>query len=790
VSQTTFDILPVRHHGPGSARSVLRVLQQLKPDIVLLEGPPDAEEVIALAGRAEMVPPVALLVHPADTPSDAVYYPFAAFSPEWNALRWALNNNVPVRFIDLPQYHAMALDRLAVDSPHSLSPTPPDAAAHENHEEPPEQHAATDESPQSDPHEPLTRSDPLQLLAQAAGFEDGERWWNHVVEHRRSVELDPDADQNIFIAIREAMAAVRQHDNCESAENALREAFMRRSLREVSKLCLPRAAVICGAYHAPALVDLQSTKKNDDALLKGLPKIKTVATWVPWTHDMLTRASGYGAGVESPGWYGHLFEQDTLVIERWMTRIAQLLREHDLDCSPAHVIESVRLAHALAAMRTRPIADLSDIAESARSVFCHESDAPMRIIARQLHIGDQIGEVPQDTPQVPLKVDLLALQRSLKLKPAALEKVLDLDLRKEIDLGRSLLLHRLNILGIDWGRLQDGSARAKGTFKESWLLRWDPTFEVRIIESARLGNTIPDAASGFVAKSLQTASDDLPALASMLDRLLLADLPTALDALLRRIDVVAAVASDVQTLMDALPPLARAARYGSVRQTEASILTRTISGVLPRIIAGLPPACGSLNDEAADQIAQRISRVHDAIALLGSETCDPAPWIDVLKRLSHQPHTHGQVCGKCARLLFDASHLSSEQAATDMSIALSTGNDPAHAAAWLQGFIEGSGLVLIHDPILLDILDTWVTQIPQSSFVAVLPLIRRTFASFAPPERRHIGQKIAQHHPTRPQTGRPATSQTEVDLIDSSRAVRVLPTLAQVLGFTLEPRHE
>ena len=106
----TLTIFGVRHHGPGSARSLLRALEQLKPDCVLIEGPPDANGMIRFVGREEMKPPVAILVHSVETPKDAVYYPFAEFSPEWQAMRWAIAAGAAVRFMDLPQSHALAID--------------------------------------------------------------------------------------------------------------------------------------------------------------------------------------------------------------------------------------------------------------------------------------------------------------------------------------------------------------------------------------------------------------------------------------------------------------------------------------------------------------------------------------------------------------------------------------------------------------------------------------------------------------------------------------------------------
>ncbi|HZZ41466.1 MAG TPA: DUF5682 family protein [Tepidisphaeraceae bacterium] len=757
------------------------MLDQLRPDCILLEGPPDAQDLLTWAGHAQMSPPVAILIYAADDPARAVYYPFASFSPEWNTIRWARANRVPLRFCDLPQSNRLAIDIAEEETVEAKAETESPTVTIKLPEQPSEAVV-------------LIRNDPLGELARAAGFDDGERWWEHVVEHRRGEGAE--ADIAMFAVICEAMGALREKNEFGRQDDPLREAYMRRTMRDAEKGGFNKIAVICGAFHAPALANPIDRKKDDDVLLKGLPKIKTAATWVPWTHDLLTMRSGYGAGVHSPGWYEHVFNHDSLILERWMTRIARLFRDEDIDCSSAHVIESVRLANALAAMRTRPIPDLSDIADAARSVFCHESDAPMQLIGRKLLVGDVIGEVPDETPQVPLQQDLARLQKSLRLKPEALEKQIELDLRNENDLARSQLLYRLRLLGINWGTQQSSGARSKGTFKEPWRLRWDPHFAIRLIQAARYGNTVKDAASGIVRSQLIESPNDLAALARLLDVLLLADLPEALDALLRQIDTVAAIAADVAVVMDALPPLARAARYGTVRQTNTELLGDTIAGILPRIIAGLPPAVGNLNDDAAAMFSTRIIAVNESVALLTStaeasdaspeQTADPSArmldfkndWMETLDHLLHLPNTHGQIQGKSARLLFDAGKLGAAEINIALSLALSRAAEPAHAAAWLQGFLEHSGLILIHDPKLLSTIDNWVGAIQQDTFDAILPLLRRTFSTFAAPERRQIGQQLAK--------GKSMVADGNQDNetpIDEARARRVIPILKLILGI-------
>ena len=154
------------------------------------------------------------------------------------------------------------------------------------------------------------RIDPLAVLAEAAGYDDPERWWEDVdraprAAARRRTALAP------FAALGEAMGALREtyghggHDR-----DLVREAYMRLQLRAAQREFGDGVAVVCGAWHVPALRQ-RTTVAADRALLKGLPKVKADMTWVPWTHRRLARRSGYGAGIDSPGWYGHLSARPT-----------------------------------------------------------------------------------------------------------------------------------------------------------------------------------------------------------------------------------------------------------------------------------------------------------------------------------------------------------------------------------------------------------------------------------------------------------------------------------------------
>src|SRR5262245_50731124 len=150
-------------------------------------------------------------------------------------------------------------------------------------------------------------------------------------------------------------------------------------------------------------------------------------TWVPWTHGRLASWQGYGAGVSSPGWYHHLFTSPDRPIERWLVKVADVLREEGLLVSSAHVIEAVRLAEALAVIRRRPLPGLAEVTEAGRAVLCDGDDLRVALVDRRLVVGEELGAVPAETPSVPLVADLAAAQRSLRMKPSPLVSNVDLD---------------------------------------------------------------------------------------------------------------------------------------------------------------------------------------------------------------------------------------------------------------------------------------------------------------------------------------------------------------------------
>ncbi|KQQ24659.1 hypothetical protein ASF56_01875 [Methylobacterium sp. Leaf122] len=750
----------IRHHGPGSARSLKAALDALNPDCLLIEGPPDADALIPLAAHEAMAPPVALLVYRPDRPRDCAFFPFAAFSPEWVAMRFGVAAGATLRFIDLPHANQLADGFGAPEAPPEAAPI--DA-------EPVSEPA---ETPSEDrPAAAAIRRDPLGELAALAGYPDGERWWDALVESRAG------ADGDVFAAIHEAMAALREGAETDPDEafcEEAREAHMRSAIRRAAKEGFERIAVICGAWHVPALArhDAKGQATADTATLKNLPKTKVAAAWAPWSYERLAFASGYRAGVLSPEWYDTLWHHEGRVAARWLARAAALLRENDLDASPASVIEAARLAEALAGFRGRSRPSLDDLDEAAQATLCFADPAPMGLIRRKLVIGERLGATPPDSPGTPVEADFEAQCKRLRLKPGAAAGEITLDLRKETDLARSHFLNRLSLIGIPWGERRE--ARGRGTFKEGWFLAWQPEWVVELVAASAEGGTIAEAAAGRVRVRAREATR-VAELSGLIGTLLDADLAEATAEVIRALNDRAAVSADVFDLMEALPPLAELARYGSVRSSDTEPVLAVVRGLVPRAAAGLVAACQSLDDDAASAAKARIVAVSGAVGLI-EEPELKAVWGEALRALADQEHVHGRVVGRAVRLLFDERAIAAGEAGERLRLALSRASGAAPAAAWIEGFLEDSGTVLIHGRELLAVVDEWLCGLDADLFTELLPLVRRTFATLAPAERRAVGEALA-----RPGGAAPGEAEGAQGF-DAARAAKVLPILRLLLG--------
>jgi hypothetical protein len=776
VADARLHIFGIRHHGPGSAHSLVQALDAIDPSAVLIEGPPEANGLIAFATSPQMRPPLALLVYAVDDPSYSCFDPFAEYSPEWQAMLWATARKRFVQFIDLPAGHTLATRKAT----HAAC-----KEAEKQAEEEVEPLEPAEQPVEAEAETANVRYDPLAYLAELAGFNDSEAWWNALIEQGAHAPDIFASIENAMTALREALDGEPTRDPAREKREQQREAHMRLAIADALKETDGVVAVVCGAWHVPAL-RRKVARAEDKAMLKDLPKLKVTATWAPWTNTRLTIASGYGAGVASPGWYGHLWGElrrwregglsARAFTAHWQTRAAALLRKSGRITATASVIEAARLAETLAALRALPLPGIQEMRDASLATLCDGETLPLRLIEEQLIVGGDVGAVDPDVPQMPLQADLTRHQKWLKLKPEALESELSLDLRTDAGLAKSLLLHRLNLINVTWGKpLDPGGSR--GTFRERWMLRWEPEFSVRLAEAIVHGATIMDAASNAAVSRAKEAAD-LGTLSAIVQGCLLADLGEAARLAIGLLQAKAAVTADIGVLAAAAPPLITILRYGAAREMPADELRLLAASLIEAVCAGLVYGCRNLDRAAAGELQARLTELNRTLPLL-EDTGLTGNWRAGLQALSEDGFAAALLRGFAVRSLYDQNELGAEKAQTLFSRALSPSVMPSEAGEWLEGFLGDGGQILLHDGPLLAAIDGWLLMLSEEDFLTLLPMLRRAFASCDAGERRRLLDMVRQPAAAAP-AGQRSSGTAETD---SPGFARALPLLLKILGL-------
>jgi Family of unknown function (DUF5682) len=781
VNGDRLHLLGIRHHGPGSACSMLAALEHADPAIVLIEGPPDADDVIRFASSPAMTPPVALLVHAQDDPSNASFFPFAVFSPEWQAMRWALARQRPVRFIDLPMSNRLA--ERAQRTGAEKDP-PPDTAAEQ----------APEGSKEADNELMRIRRDPLGYLAALAGYEDGEAWWNALVEQGAHGPEIFAALEAAITALRERVDPLQYQSPAAAQTEQRREAHMRLAIAKAAAEIEGSLAVVCGAWHVPAL-RRKVVAKHDRALLKGLPAVKVTATWVPWTETRLAASSGYGAGVVSPGWYAHLWHGLQLgkseravapltvnaFTTRWQAKVAGLLRNNGRPASTASVIEASRLAISLASLRDLALPGLEEMREASLATLCEGETAPFRLIEQRLVVGQRVGEIDESVPQMPLAADLARWQRNLKLKPEALDTDISLDLRSEAGRAKSHLLHRVALIHVPWGTVQS-AGQSRGSFRENWRLRWEPEFSVRLAEALVYGTTVEQAAGNAAVAAAECATS-LDTISEIVRGCLDSGLESAADRAITLLQRQSTATSDIASLAGAVPPLAETLRYGTARAMPTRALRLLVTSLTETICAGLVYACRNLQAEAAGDLRTKLGRLDVAMNLIEDQALSEA-WRRALGLVADDACAHPLLRGQATRALYDHGILAPEPAALHLSRALSPTIPTPAAGDWLDGFLGQSGQILLHDPTLRRIIDGWLISIGGQEFTNLLPVLRRAFSAFDRNERRRLLDELAKMPPlTAPLAVQQRASGSSAALAaEAPGFAAALPLLLTILG--------
>ncbi|MFI1933565.1 DUF5682 family protein [Streptomyces sp. NPDC020330] len=764
-------LIGVRHHAPSLAAALPALLDAAAPDVLLVELPAEFQPWLGWLAHEETEAPVALAAVPADGPGAGshgergpAFYPFADFSPELVALRWAARNGVPAVACDLP----LADRAWAGDGPDTPVPVPSADSA-------------------TGPGEGRGLS--AALRSRLTG-RDGDDLWDRLVE-ALAPGSTPEALRRAALLTGWALRHETEARGGVQGTDLVREACMRRHVAE-ALASGRRPAVVVGAFHTPALLPSAAETAGGPAPeAPGAPEAQAppaspgrppvpepgadghrqgtaeatacTVSLVPYTYPLLDSRSGYPAGIRDPEWQHTVLDaagdpaalHEALI--RTAVRLCAALREQGHPYGPADGREVVRVAGDLARLRGLPAPGRGELLEAVQTVLGRgETYGTGRAVARALErvlVGARTGRPAPAAPRsglgpaVEAETEALGLPgptdthekapRDLRLDPA----------RSSLDRRRELLLRRLTVCGIPYAREQGvaGAAGSEG-LTTRWQVRWTPATAAMLTAAGTRGVTPAQAAEGVLRqRHAAERAEGGPTAAQVVGGLTGAaecGLPALAD---ERLTELAAVLPASGTLPELLSGL--------------DLLDRLDAGHLPGSAA---PDGSSATDATARaartaHVAELLTSaaVRQVDGLTGSENPEDAR---ALLELSQRADRVGgiRLTDALARLAADGTPLI---AAAAGAVRVLTGHEEAEAfggrvASWVDGAVDSTsraaltarltGVLTVAGPLLtvgvgaLDPLLHRVVELDDTAFLARLPALRGGFDTLSPAARDRL----------------------------------------------------
>jgi len=732
----------IRHLSPAGAHHLLTFLDEVKPTAVLIEGPSDAGELAGNLVSRGVVPPVALLAYTEQLPVRTLLYPFADYSPEYQALRWASRNARHVELIDLPTEISLALVERRRGTP-SVEEQTRQEDKHESGQEYEEQNEQE-------------RPDLYARIAELAGEPDYEAYWERHFEHR----LEPGSYRRAVERFSSEVRELTEQDELrlapqESAYNEIREAYMRRKIREtiVAGHKPENIVVITGAHHTSAMsLELPAITDEELALL---PRVPSRMTLMPYSYYKLSSHSGYGAGNMAPAYYELLWQcmrngEPERLPALYLSSVAARLREQGTWRSTASVIEGVRLADALASMHDGVQPTWRDLRDAATILFGHGEFAVVAEALARTDIGTAIGSLPEGVSQTPVQDDLNRELKRLKLEKykTLVAADLELDLRENrqvkseeaafLDLSRSVLLHRLSVLGIRFARKQQ-ARQANATWAEHWVLQWSPEAEIETVESTLKGETI-ELAAAYVIHERLLACADIAEAAKIIRLAGECALPQVIGQAISALQRLAVDAGNFAQIAETVRELSVLLQYGSVRRIDTEALLPILKQLFLRGSLMLVEASGC-NDDAA---AEMITAIHamNAVAQEHYEEVDETLWLSKLQELAARDDRNAKLSGYAFSIVLERGEAGEEECSREVTRRLSPGIPADLGAGWFEGLSLRNRYALLSRDYLWRQLDEYIQGLDAEPFKRSLVFLRRAFGTFEPREKAAIAELL------------------------------------------------
>ena len=712
---------PVRHHSPACAYHIAAVMEQYKPDCVLIEGPSDGDFLIKYLADEGTVPPVCIYSSyddrlgkiSEDKEKYRAYYPFLAYSPELCAIKEAAKRNIAAHFIDMP-YAAQLVEFGAEESRRRFG-----------HDETAEYYTRT---------------------AEKSGCRSFSEFWE------RGFEMSYEKDSREFVRGVYMLGRYMRELSPPDEKNNCRESCMRGNIRKYRKE-YSRIMVVAGAYHIHGLgseegeIKTAAYSKEDSALYI-----------MPYTFAETDSRSGYGAGILYPAFYSEVWKKLTAgtdkpylkTVEEFIVSTARYARTKQPVSLPDET-EALYIAESLAALRGISQPGAYELLDGVRTAFvkgdvnttaAFELDYLLRRMtglgAGEINISDGEKIVP------PCVYDFRILCKKYRLNIGTIARqstTLDV-VKNHAHYEKSCFLHRMNYLGTDFCKRESGPDYSGSTdealIREVWSYRFSTAVETRLIDLSVYGGSIETICRSLLkeeSRKIQTAAEAGSFLLDMFVTGFSENIPDSIYDIVRD-DMDFASQCRFMSHINKLIILQKHTLGGADIGAE-ELMKISFGAALCRI----SEICGATGDECAD-ICRGI-RLMYSLSAEYPELCGREAFLREISLAADNSRASPMIYGVCLAICSRAGLVSEEEYGENIcAFMLSAAGDDS--ADFLAGIISAGRDIIFTSRTVLESVDSAVRRMEHDKFITVLPKLRGAFTAFLPSETARISKSVAE----------------------------------------------
>lgn len=735
---------PVRHHSVSCSYHLSKIIEQYKPDCILIEGPENANDLIPVLTHENTIAPIALYYTYKDDKNlideDGVgigtyqcYYPFLDNSPELLALRLAHAKNIKAAFIDL------SYAEILISCTKNKGFLQKDKKVN----------YASDAK--------LSQDNFYKALCQKTNVRNFDEFWEKYFEINGLYQNSLDFIKKMHTYCSICRDSSSKEELIEDGTLS-RESHMARRIAEYAKE-YKKILVIVGGFHVGGLIDAPLEKK--------IPKInkKNENVYaIRYSIEATDAINGYKSGMPSAGFYGKVWESlqnheldevfDSVILN-YIVQIGRKLRFKNENISTFDEICALRHARGLATLRDKKAPAFFELSDAILSNFVKGeatlSNLEAMRILRELTTGNKIGQLSDVALIPPIVQDFNNHCKIFRLKiDSSIEKEIALSIfSKDTHRNISKFFYQCNFLKCDFAHKKQGPDMLKKTnrslIREIWTYKFDTTIESSLIDSSIYGSTLKEASSFLLEKNIKettTAKDG----AYLLMQGFLMGLGNISDKLASFMDALILSDGDFLSLTHACISLNSLYEWQVLYNEQGlydynDLQHRTFNKIL-EILPSMYNVDTSLEQDVqhACLLLYRFTENKE----FEKERLELARIFKLL--ITHNdinPSLHGAILG----LLYgiDTSYQETIKY-TITSYLLGTNAMVLKSADFLQGlFYTAKDLLLINKEFLKQI-DTLMQNLSDDDFIALLPDLRLAFSYFVPMETNRIAKEVATLH--------------------------------------------